>query len=226
MKPTHHIDDSTLVADSAASLPLALSLVVTAHLSLCAPCRARLATAEAIGGALLEEAATPATQGAGDASWRASMLASLDRAPVAVPRPDRAGARLHPDADGDLLPACVWPYFGKRISTVRWRFAAPSVRLARARGLTDGSLLLFKVAPGYSMPVHSHGRSELTLVLQGAYRDRLGHFGHGDIADVDSDIEHQPITDPGPACVCLAATDAPLRFVDWIPRLLQPLHRL
>ena len=30
--------------------------------------------------------------------------------------------------------------------------------------------------------------------------------------DLDSEIEHQPVTEPGEACICLAALDAPLRF--------------
>lgn len=85
------------------------------------------------------------------------------------------------------------------------------------------NLIMLKIAPGKSMPVHSHGGSELTQILKGAYDDALGHFGPGDMADLDCDIEHQPVTSPGVPCICVAALDAPLRFPGWFARKLQPL---
>ena len=60
----------------------------------------------------------------------------------------------------------------------------------------------------------------------GAYRDAIGHFAPGDVADLDSDVEHQPVTVPGVPCICVAATDAPLRFSGWMARMLQPLFKL
>ena len=83
--------------------------------------------------------------------------------------------------------------------------------------------MLLSIAPGKSMPVHSHQGSELTLVLKGAYDDELGHFAAGDVADLDSDVEHQPVVSRGETCICLAALDAPLRFPGRIARMLQPL---
>ena len=74
--------------------------------------------------------------------------------------------------------------------------------------------------------MHTHGGSELTLILRGAYRDAIGHFAPGDVADLDSEVEHQPVTVPGVPCICVAATDAPLRFSGWMARLLQPLVKL
>jgi len=61
------------------------------------------------------------------------------------------------------------------------------------------------------------------MILQGAYDDLLGHFGPGDVADLDGETEHQPVTSPGVACICVAATDAPLKFSGWFARTLQPL---
>ena len=76
------------------------------------------------------------------------------------------------------------------------------------------------------VPVHSHGGTELTQILRGAYHDALGHFAPGDVADLDSDVEHQPVTVPGIACICVSALDAPLRFPGWLARRLQPLFKL
>jgi len=235
MKPSHHLDDATLVSFSAGALPLALSLVVAAHLEVCAECRRRQVHAERIGGLLLEH--NDETVALPNAGARAAMLARLDDVAAAtddapslpVPTPVTPKVVALPHADPDLLPRSVQPYFGERISALRWRWLAPGVRCMRALGeadSSDGSLLLLKVSPGFSMPVHTHGNSELTLVLQGAYGDELGRFGPGDMADIDSDTEHQPIAEVGGPCICLAATDAPLRFRHWAPRLLQPLFRI
>ena len=35
-----------------------------------------------------------------------------------------------------------------------------------------------------------------------------------------------PTADEGDPCICLAATDAPLRFNAFMPRLLQPLFKI
>ena len=53
-----------------------------------------------------------------------------------------------------------------------------------------------------------------------------GQFAPGDIADLDSGVEHQPVTVPGTACICVSALDAPLRFPGWLAQRLQPLFKL
>jgi putative transcriptional regulator len=50
--------------------------------------------------------------------------------------------------------------------------------------------------------------------------------GRGDIQVADPTIDHRPSAEPGEDCICLAATDAPLRFEAFMPRLLQPLFRI
>ena len=76
------------------------------------------------------------------------------------------------------------------------------------------------------MPDHGHRGTELTLVLQGAFRDATDRFDAGDIEIANEDLEHRPVAEPGQDCICLAATDAPLRFRSLIPRLAQPLLRI
>ena len=46
--------------------------------------------------------------------------------------------------------------------------------------------------------------------------------GVGDVEIADEALDHTPVADAGAACICLAATDAPLRFRSFLPRLLQP----
>lgn len=89
-----------------------------------------------------------------------------------------------------------------------------------------GSVRLLYIPAGQAVPDHSHNGLELTLVLQGSFSDETGRFGVGDVEIGDEDLEHTPIADAGDACICLAATDAPLRFNAFLPRLLQPLFRI
>lgn len=145
--------------------------------------------------------------------------APLPPAPVAAPRGT-------PYEDDDRLPAPLHPYFGASYRALKWRWMAPGVHCIRAAGTRSGTLLMLKIGPGRSMPVHSHGGTELTQILRGAYHDALGQFAPGDIADLDSGVEHQPVTVPGTACICVSALDAPLRFPGWLAQRLQPLFKL
>lgn len=76
------------------------------------------------------------------------------------------------------------------------------------------------------MPDHGHRGIEMTLVLRGAFLDEDERFARGDVEMADSDLEHTPIADIGEDCICLAVTDAPLRFNGLIPRLVQPFLRI
>lgn len=190
-----------------------MSMVVASHLTLCPDCRGRVATAEAMGGALLDSLA--ADELAPDALER--MMARLDE-PAPPPRP-RPPARR----DGLVLPTPLLDVTGP-ITDGSWRRLAPGIRQIEVvpRDRRGGSVRLFRIAPGSVMPHHGHRGIELTLVLSGSYTDELGTFDRGDFAETDGDTHHQPVADAGAECVCLIATEAPLRFRDLIPRLMQP----
>lgn len=219
MTPRHHLDDATLVSFSAGALPTAMRVVAATHLSMCALCREQLLLADEVGGLLLQRQASDAP----DARSRAAMLERLDQEPKADP--DAPAVPLHGAHrnDPDRLPDVLHGYFGVSFSGLRWRTLLPGLRRVRARGVAGGDLMLLSIAPGKSIPVHSHEGNELTQILKGAYDDELGHFGPGDMADLDAEVEHQPVTAAGEPCICLAALDAPLRFPGRIARTLQPL---
>ena len=221
MTPKHHLDDTTLLSHSAGSLPPALAVVCATHLACCSQCRDRLLQIDQIGGVLMEQQLGSALP----AGARAAMLARLDASAECdessseppVFEPDQ------PEQDPDRLPAPLHPWFGSSMRRLRWRWVAPGLHRIRAQGIDGGDLMLLRVAPGSRLPLHSHQCNELTVVLDGAYSDMLGHFGPGDAADLDEDTLHQPVAATGVPCICVAATDAPLRFPGWIARTLQPL---
>lgn len=216
-KPSHHLDDATLLSYSAGALSPAMTLVASAHIESCQHCRDTLRDADQIGGSLLQQQRPTS---APSASARDAMLAMLDNdEPALAPEIED----VLPPFDADQLPTALHPWFGRSIRALRWRRVAPGVQRIRAKGVSGGDLMLLRIAPGSRMPLHSHGGNELTMILQGAYDDVLGHFAPGDVADLDGETEHQPVTSPGVPCICLAATDAPLVFSNWLARSLQPV---
>lgn len=221
MTPQHHLDPATLVSYSAGALSEAMAAVAATHLNGCRHCRTQLRGADEIGGHLLAQQQPDEDRRDRFHALREAMLERLDDI---LPEPVPPAPSMQSDvAAADLLPAPLRPYFGPTYDSLRWRWVAPGVRMIRSTRAKGGNLIMLKIAPGKSMPVHSHAGSELTQILQGAYDDKLGHFAAGDMADLDSETEHQPVTAPGVPCICVAALDAPLRFQGWLARKLQPM---
>lgn len=223
MNPHHHLHESTLMSYAAGALPVPLSIVAGAHLEQCPHCRQRLREAEAIGSVLLEQT-QPSTGDLRREQLRNAMLMRLTEGAPALAVASRTVSRERPEADPDHLPASLHPYFGASLSGLRWRWMAPGVHCIRAEQMP--SLIMLKIAPGKCLPMHSHGRSELTQILRGSYNDALGLFAPGDVADLDEDVEHQPVTAPGVPCICVSALDAPLVFSGWLARKIQRFVKL
>ncbi len=216
MMPRHHLDPATIVSYAAGAMSPELSAIVATHLGGCAMCRKAITSAEDIGGLLMEQQQPPpAARQPGH--LRAQMLARLESGVPNVAEP-----AVRTVQDPDQLPWPLRPYFGNSYAALKWRWMGPGMHYLRAVGPTGGTLLMLRIGPGKSMPVHGHRGNEITQILSGAYDDALGHFAAGDVADLDSEIEHQPVTSPGEPCICVAALDAPLRFPGWMARMLQP----
>lgn len=218
MTPRHHLDPATVVGHAAGALSPEAAAIVAIHLEDCAHCRRALGQAERVGGLLLEQQVAPPPAGRHEA-LRADMLQRLAQAPRATSPPEAEA----PVPDPDRLPASLHPYFGTSYRALKWRWIGPGMHSIRTVGPSGGTLLMLRIAPGKRMPVHGHSGSEITQILRGAYQDALGYFAAGDVADLDSDIEHQPVTLPGAPCICVAALESPVRFTGWLARRLQPL---
>ena len=207
---THHIPDELLIAYANGTLGQAYSLVVAAHVSMCDESRARLGAHQAVGGALLENAGAEAVSDRA----RAAVFDRLDM-PVKEAPPIRASG---------IFPEPVMEALGGL--PPRWKPLGLGVRQMILNHDAEGSARLLYIPGGQAVPDHGHNGLELTLVLQGAFRDETGRFGVGDVEVADGDLEHEPIAEEGEACICLAATDAALRFRSLVPRLLQPIFRI
>jgi putative transcriptional regulator len=90
----------------------------------------------------------------------------------------------------------------------------------------SGHLALLKVAPGHGIPDHGHGGTELTMVLEGVFRDERGVFRVGDVEDMDAQSEHRLIVEGEETCICVVASETKAVFKGLTGRLMGPLTPL
>ena len=216
----HHISDKLLMAYSAGSLPEAFNLVVATHISLCDDCRARLAGFDTVGGAVLDQRLAPVAMSPDALS---ATLEKIKCAPTDATHTAPAALRAPRDS---VLPAPLLEYVGGSLDQVQWRNIGGGVRQAILPTSRDASARLLHIPAGTAVPDHGHRGLELTLVLHGAFVDETDRFARGDIEIADQDMEHTPVAEAGADCICLAATDAPLKFRALLPRLAQPFFRI
>ena len=211
----HHLNDALLIGYSAGTLPEAFNLVVATHVSLCDECRARMHSFDAVGGAIVEgthvaeldEGSLAATLALiGDTAWQAPVME-------------------HPAQPG-LFPAPLRDYVGGDIGAVKWRRVGGGVSQAVLQTAGKSTVRLLRIHGGVAVPDHGHKGMELTLVLQGAFRDESDRFAAGDVEVADDAMVHTPVAEPGEDCICLAATDSPLRFKGLLPRVAQSIMRI
>lgn len=216
MTVKHHLSDELLVSYASGNLSEGYSLAVATHLALCPDCRKRLAAAEAIGGALFE--ALDPTETNDDA-----LDTVMERIASAPPSVGRDADGTNRKTSSDLtFPEPLRSYLSDELA---WRRLGSAQQIKIATGDRGTTCRLLKIPGGQPMPVHGHRGMELTLVLKGSFSDDHGTFARGDIEEADEGIEHQPVASEGEDCICLAVTDAPLRFRG-VAALLQPFLRI
>lgn len=207
----HHLSDELLMSYEAGSLAEGWSLAVATHLAYCPRCRARAEEARAIGGAMLETIGiAPLREGALEAA-----LARLDAAPPDIPKrlADNRGS----------VPEPLRSYIGGDLDALNWKSlgtGARQVLIPTGDGQTNARLL--RIPAGEPVPEHGHRGLELTVVLRGTLVDGNERFGVGDIEEANDAVEHQPRAGDESECICLAVTDAPLKFKSLLVRLAQP----
>lgn len=211
----HHPDDELLVSYASGELAEAWSVLVATHTALCPACRSKVRAAEAVGGALISDDA-PAEMSAD------ALEATLVRAATAEDTSEPA--RIASAVEGTpVLPQPLRDYAGSDLDGLNWRRlgrGAYHIPLVSGRGAPTARLI--RIPAGRPVPEHGHNGLELTMVLQGSFVDGKVQYSAGDVETADSDLEHQPVAAPGQDCICLAVTDAPLRFRGAVARLVQP----
>jgi putative transcriptional regulator len=207
--------DAVLAEYVAGTLPGPAHVLVSAHLEMSDRSRAFVEGLESLAGS---ELATIDPVPLSNRDERLARIFALPDEPIIRPA-------AVPLAAGGRLPPSIRRYLGHDVDRVRWRTLLPGVREYRFAEDDGCTASLYWIRAGRPLPAHTHGGSELTLVIEGAFADADGHYGRGEIAVADDEVDHRPVADLGEDCLCFAVTDAPLRLTGPIGRLIAPFMR-
>ncbi|MFP3547106.1 ChrR family anti-sigma-E factor [Rhizobium sp. SIMBA_035] len=213
----HHLEDEMLMLYAAGRLSEGWSVAAATHLALCPSCRGRVGVYEAIGGHFLASEEPIGDDDDVAESWsRLKSRLGNEKFPDVVTRDRSAGDTLLPQP----LRSYVDRAGGFKWQTLGTGGAAQMIVPTEDKSTT---VRLLRIAAGQPVPEHTHRGDELTLVLAGSFSDQFATFRRGDVEMADSGVLHAPRAGHGQDCICLAVTDAPLKFSSSLLRLLQPL---
>jgi putative transcriptional regulator len=210
----HHLTPELMMGYSAGTLREAFNLDVATHISMCDTCRAEIESYDALGGCLVEDV-TSADLSADSLGATMRLIEQHGIEPTASPR-----------LSSGTLPTPLQDYVGGDLAAIKWRSIGMGAKQAILSTSTNATARLLYIPAGCAVPDHGHNGTELTLVLQGAFSDDVDRFARGDIEVANEDLDHTPVADIGEDCICLAVTDAPLKFNAFLPRLAQRFLRI
>jgi len=210
----HHPSNDFLMEHAAGSLPVAQAACVSAHLSYCERCRRIDSQLRTLGGAMLERLEPVSVS----ESLLDSVLARLE---------DPAPLTYSDQTKGTELPGLLERLINKDFSQLVWKRVTRALSVSYlSTGDTHHEFALLRIAEGGRIPEHTHGGSEMTLVLEGGFSDGRDSYHPGDFIFRSSEDKHAPVALDGEDCICLTVLDSPLRFTSWQHRWLNPFLKL
>lgn len=206
-----HPDNALLAAYAADTLPLSMTLAVAIHVEFCPTCARRVADLERqlAESVLIADPVSPEEGLLFD-----DMLSFILEQPTLNVSAPVDEPKIEIDGQTFWLPRAL-----RHISRQNWQQMG---NIGRSRLLlgeqSSGRASLMYLSAGAAVPQHTHRGMELTLPLNGVFRDELGEYIPGDFVLRDAKIAHQPQSKEG--CLCFALLDAPVQFTQGLPRLL------
>lgn len=208
----NHPPEALLFGFAAGELPLAPSIVVSAHAETCTMCGARIRALEEAEGRLLE-ATLPASMTDGALE---RMLDRLDE--TSTPDELQSGQS---DLGGISIPeAAARAGLGSRRWLAPGFWAAP----VRAPQVDGWRTFLLRAPAGVTVPMHCHRGGELIAVLLGSFQDGRS-FVAGDFAENVAGSEHHLKVGADGPCACLVSVQGPLQWRGWA-KMITPLMGL
>jgi putative transcriptional regulator len=198
---THHPSEALLADYASGAIATGAGAVVAAHLEGCGHCRSALKALEALGGEIIET------------------LSETALSPEAV---DRALAAL----DGPMAPFTPARPTLERIPFSREFRFGPGMGLAKAKVSGKGLLYQLRLPAGGSTFDHGHDAPEYIAVLKGAFSDGHTTYTAGDFVETGVEVEHAIKVTPDGECICLIASEEPLKAVNLAGRLFQVVARI
>lgn len=208
-----HPDDALLTAYAADNLPVGMAIAVAIHVEYCPNCARKVRAIEE----RLALNTFVSDKSFGMEENYDDMLSFILSQPVEAPKQmhvEELPSTLHVKDRDFTLPRAL-----RHIARQNWRYLGDvgRTRLALPEEIA-GRASLFFLSPGATVPKHTHEGMEIMLPIGGTFRDELGLYRPGDFIVHDNQVAHQPVTEEG--CLCFALLDAPVRFTQGLPKLL------
>lgn len=213
MMLTHHLTDETLQEYASGAISASMETLIACHLTLCPSCRQRAGMADAIGGVSLYDQ-EPTMMNA-----CASDILAMDKT-----RPAEQPLHASTDTQQAGIPKPLARVLPGPLHELPWKSFGPGMKQYNLgnQPRKEGAFKLLSLDPGLRMSKHTHGHRELTFIVSGSYSDEIGQFQAGDISDLSADHNHSPHVDSDVPCICLIATDAPVKFDSLFGKMMQP----
>ncbi len=206
--------DELLLGRAFGKLSAPEALAVDTHLALSPAARRRYAAYRELGGLFLDEL-EPARLSPG--AWQ-RLEEALQRHEPRPPSPPKPIDRR--------VPAPLRRFVPHGFEALPWRNLGPALEYRLPCEVPGYRVSLLRVRAGKSIPVHTHKGRELTVVIEGGFRDEFGRYERGDLVIADAEVEHRPVVDEDEDCLCLTVLDAPLELTGPLGRWLNPLLRI
>lgn len=199
----YHPDIELLLKYSSGQLEPALAVAIGLHQRQCELCQNRIADLESVGGDTLETIV--------NASVASSAFDQLMNDIATLPQVTN-DIRYESLAVAESDLELVEQLDTLQLDNMPWKRVTPTIWKANiAMNDPRYQIELLKFSPNAKIPKHTHGGNEFTLVLQGDFSDQQGRYSRREFISQDQSNEHQPIAGTD-GCICLAITDAPLKF--------------
>ncbi|WP_444942049.1 ChrR family anti-sigma-E factor [Microbulbifer sp. ZKSA004] len=218
----HHPDKNLLLEYASGSLPKGASLVVSAHIQMCAECRAQYQTMNTLGGSILESCAPQAVN---DEAFQ-RLMGRIDQAaePEQQVAPERSKSTEPMLADA---PPVVHKLL-KKNPPIKWKTIAPALKMCRLKtGQDQYEVSFHRLSCGGKVAEHDHRGYELTLVLYGSFSDSDGVYSPGDFLLREPGDVHRPTVTEDQECLCFSAVQAPVAITGvsgWLLNRLIPFR--
>ncbi len=207
----HHPDVNLLVDYVSGNLSPAKAACIAAHNSYCGICRKTTFQLETLGAELfkgLEAEEVPN-------STFDSVLARLEKSPVSQSE--------QVESKDESFPLVLRKLMSKDFADLEWRKVTSALSVSQLHtGDLKHECALYQIAAGGKIPEHDHEGAEMTVVISGGFSDRQGVYHKGDFICRERNQIHAPTALESEDCICLAVSEAPLRFTDWRYRWMNP----
>ncbi len=221
-KVTHHFPDELLLDYANGSLGESWALAIATHAEMSSEAQRVIIAYEALGGEMLSRARAQTPND----KTRAACLAAAAAENTIAPLKKHADASAEQREQDPIFPKTLRRFLGVDLDGVKWRSIGGGIKQKIIETRDASVARLLYIPAGVATPWHSHRGNEATVVLAGGFYDGDMSFTRGDVEFTDSTEPHQPRAMEDGPCITLAVTDAPLRFTNILPRLVQPFARI